>query len=88
MVQLRLNRKGQGQRARQNCASGNVGVETIAGEVERNAGVAVVDFDDVEEELEATQNGGLIEMGQPEPREMQQMPEESSDDEDEEQIPA
>jgi hypothetical protein len=45
------------------------------------------DFD-VEEELEATQNGGLIEMDQPEPREMQQMPEESSDDEDEEQIPA
>ena len=41
------------------------------------------DFD-VEEELEATQNGGLIEMDQPEPREMQQMPEESSDDEDEE----
>ena len=45
------------------------------------------DFD-VEEELEATQNGGLIEMDQPEPREMQQMPEESPDDEDEEQIPA
>jgi hypothetical protein len=57
------------------------------------------DFD-VEEELEATQNGGLIEMDQPEPRAMQQMPEESPDiedeempeesmdDEDEEQIPA
>jgi hypothetical protein len=45
------------------------------------------DFD-VEEELEATQNGGLIEMAQPEPRAMQQMPEESPDDEDEEEIPA
>ena len=57
------------------------------------------DFD-VEEELEATQNGGLIEMDQPEPRAMQQMPEESPDiedeempeesmdDEEEEQIPA
>ena len=57
------------------------------------------DFD-VEEELEATQNGGLIEMDQPEPRAMQQMPkespdiedeempEESMDDEEEEQIPA
>jgi hypothetical protein len=45
------------------------------------------DFD-VEEELEATQNGGLIEMAQPEPRAMQQMPEESSDDETIEEIPA
>jgi hypothetical protein len=45
------------------------------------------DFD-VEEELEATQNGGLIEMAQPEPRAMQQMPEESPDNEDSEKIPA
>lgn len=45
------------------------------------------DFD-VEEELEATQNGGLIEMAQPEPRAMQQMPEESLDDESDEEIPA
>jgi hypothetical protein len=43
---------------------------------------------DIEEELEATQNGGLIEMAQPEPRAMQQMPEESPDNEDSEQIPA
>jgi len=45
------------------------------------------DFD-VEEELEATQNGGLIEMAQPEPQAMQQMPEESPDNEDIEEIPA
>jgi len=45
------------------------------------------DFD-VEEELEATQNGGLIEMAQPEPQAMQQMPEESAEPEDIEEIPA
>ena len=45
------------------------------------------DFD-VEEELEATQNGGLIEMAQPEPRATAQMPEESADDETDDEIPA
>jgi hypothetical protein len=49
------------------------------------------DFD-VEEELEATQNGGLIEMAQPEPRATEQMPEEPVEEEDadetDEQIPA
>jgi hypothetical protein len=43
---------------------------------------------DVEEELEATQNGGLIEMAQPEPRATEQMPEESADDEADDEIPA
>jgi hypothetical protein len=45
------------------------------------------DFD-VEEELEATQNGGLIEMAQPEQRVLQQMPDDSFDDESDEEIPA
>lgn len=47
---------------------------------------------DIEEELEATQTGGLIEMAQPEPRTLQaaqeEMPEEYVDIEDSDQIPA
>lgn len=45
------------------------------------------DFD-VQEELEATQTGGMIEMAQPEPRVNEQMPEESAEPEDTSDIPA
>jgi hypothetical protein len=45
------------------------------------------DFD-VQEELEATQTGGMIEMAQPEPRVNEQMPEESIEPEDTSDIPA
>lgn len=43
---------------------------------------------DVEEELEATQNGGLIDMAPPEATVDVSMPEESAEPEDEDQIPA
>ena len=43
---------------------------------------------DVEEELEATQNGGLIEMAPPEPQAMEEIPEYSEEPEDIEEIPA
>jgi len=42
---------------------------------------------DVEEELEATQNGGLVEMNQPEPVGNQEMPEESAEPEDVDEMP-
>jgi hypothetical protein len=45
------------------------------------------DFD-VQEELEATQTGGMIEMAQPEPRVNEQMPEQSAEPEDTSDIPA
>ena len=44
------------------------------------------DFD--VEELEGTQNGGMIEMDQPEPEARETMPEESAEPEDQDEMPA
>ena len=44
------------------------------------------DFD-VEEELEGTQNGGMIEMDQPEPEARETMPQESAVPDDQDEMP-
>jgi len=68
--------------------AGTITQETLLNQL--SEGEVLGDEFDVEEELEATQNGGLIEMQQPapEPSADLEIPEESSDSETTDQIPA
>ena len=59
--------------------AGTISQETLLKQLEE--GEVLGDEFDVEEELEATQQGGLIEMDQPEPEITEEMPEEDDDNE-------
>ena len=74
-------------RSKHFCSStaGTITQSTLLEQLE--AGEVLGDDFDVEEELEGTQNGGMIEMDQPEPEVRETMPEESAEPEDQEQMP-
>ena len=65
--------------------AGTITQETLLNQLE--AGEVLGDEFNVEEELEATQNGGLIDMDQPEPEAEPEMPEEVAEPEDQTEIP-
>jgi len=65
--------------------AGTITQSTLLEQLE--AGEILGDDFDVEEELEGTQNGGMIEMDQPEPVARETMPEESAEPEDQDQMP-
>jgi hypothetical protein len=66
--------------------AGTITQNTLLNQLE--AGEVLGDEFDVEEELEATQVGGLIEMNQPTPASNPAMPEESAEPEDQPEIPS
>ena len=65
--------------------AGTITQSTLLEQLE--AGEVLGDDFDVEEELEGTQNGGMIEMDQPEPEARETMPEESAEPEDQDAMP-
>jgi hypothetical protein len=65
--------------------AGTITQSTLLEQLE--AGEVLGDDFDVEEELEGTQNGGMIEMDQPEPEARETMPEESAEPDDQDEMP-
>jgi hypothetical protein len=65
--------------------AGTITQSTLLEQLE--AGEILGDDFDVEEEIEGTQNGGMIEMDQPEPAAQKAMPVESAEPEDQDEMP-
>ena len=65
--------------------AGTITQSTLLEQLE--AGEILGDDFDIEEELEGTQNGGMIEMDQPEPAARETMPVESAEPEDQDEMP-